>query len=187
MTWGSFLALSIQRVTVLSEGNSRTSLRLVLVAAKAWTSLRGLRNLSSLTVLTPAARKSSEYSHPTPLTRMRSAAVTQSRTCFSSVPIFAAILSRCFGVLPDRSKLTVVRIPSDLRITAVSAPMARILVMGYAIGTSPQSRNIAAATTYTYSNKLRETGYRADDRTDLVLADFLARISDGLPGDALHL
>ncbi len=65
MMVGSFLALSIQRSTVCFFGNSRTRLRL-LASRILSTRCCGLRNLSSLTVLTPTARNSSEYSQPTP-------------------------------------------------------------------------------------------------------------------------
>src|SRR5579864_272031 len=140
MMVGSFLALSIQRSTVCFFGNSRTRLR--LLASRIFsTKCSGLRNLSSLTVLTPTARSSSEYSQPMPLTRMRSAAVTQPRMRSELVPVISASLSRCFGVLAERRSPMVVRIPSDLRIAAVSGPMPRMSVIGYAIGASPAPRS----------------------------------------------
>src|SRR5258708_18039654 len=136
MMVGSFLALSIQRSTVCFFGNGRTRLR--LLASRIFsTKCSGLRNLSSLTVLTPTARSSSEYSQPTPLTRMRSAAVTQPRMRSELVRVISASFSRCCGVLAERNSPIVVRIPSDLRIAAVSGPMPRMSVIGYAINASP--------------------------------------------------
>src|ERR1700691_3152649 len=99
MTGGNFLASSIQRMTVFTDGRTRTSLRLALVSDIEAASFSGLRKAISLTVRTPKTRNSSEYSQPTPLTRMRSAAVTQSSTFFSGAPVFTAIFKRCFDLL----------------------------------------------------------------------------------------
>src|SRR5579864_1260971 len=174
MMVGSFLALSIQRSTVCFFGNSRTRLR--LLASRIFsTKCSGLRNLSSLTVLTPTARSSSEYSQPMPLTRMRSAAVTQPRMRSELVPVISASLSRCFGVLAERKSPMVVRIPSDLRIAAVSGPMPRMSVIGYAIGASPSPR----------SNGLQKAG--DGRRGDRVSADLHAGISADVAAHSLYL
>src|SRR5271163_436878 len=160
MTGGSFLASSIQRVTVFTDGRTRTNLRLALASDMASASFSGLRKRSSLTVRTPATRNSSEYSQPMPLTRMRSAAVTQSRTFFSGAPVFTAIFNRCFGVLARCNKETVVLIPSDFRIAATSVPIPWMSVMGYPIDApSAQYRHDNPFN----SNKLGQTGDCGDD------------------------
>src|SRR5580700_6997661 len=177
MMVGSFLALSIQRSTVCFFGSRRTRLRL-LASRILSTRCSGLRNFSSLTVLTPTARNSSEYSHPTPLTRMRSAAVTQPRMRSELVRVISASLSRCFGVLAERRSPMVVRIPSDLRIAAVSGPMPRMSVIGYAIAASP----LGAAL-----HELRKAGERNNGLVDRFGADLLAGKAEHVAADALYL
>ena len=56
------MALSIQRLTMATEGSTRTSLRLVLAATILSTNFSGLRYLSSLAVLTPTASNNWAYS-----------------------------------------------------------------------------------------------------------------------------
>src|SRR5580658_4255279 len=173
MMVGSFLALSIQRSTVCFFGNNRTRLRL-LASRILSTRCSGLRNLSSLTVLTPTARSSSEYSQPTPLTRMRSAAVTQPRMRSELVWVISASFSRCFGVLAERKSPMVVRIPSDLRSAAVSGPMPRMSVIGYAIDASPLGAPL---------NELPKAGDGNNGLVDRFGADLPAGISQNLSLD----
>src|SRR5580658_655486 len=175
MMVGSFLALSIQRSTVCFFGNNRTRLRL-LASRILSTRCSGLRNLSSLTVLTPTARSSSEYSQPTPLTRMRSAAVTQPRMRSELVRVISASFSRCFGVLAERKSPMVVRIPSDLRSAAVSGPMPRMSVIGYAIDASPLGAPL---------DELRKADERNNGLVDRLSADLLA--GDNVAADDLYL
>src|ERR1700675_720237 len=177
MMVGSFLALSIQRSTVCFFGNSRTRLR--LLASRIFsTRCLGLRNLASLTVLTPRARNSAEYSQPTPLTRMRSAAVTQPRMRSELVRVISASFSRCFGVLAERRSPIVVRIPSDLRSAAVSGPMPRMSVIGYAVDASPLGAPL---------RELRKAGDRNDGLVDRFGADLPAGIGKDYAVDALYL
>jgi hypothetical protein len=72
----------------------------------------------------------------------------------------------------------VVRIPSDLRIAAVSGPMPRMSVIGYAIAASPLGAPL---------DELRKAGERNNGLVDRFGADLLADKADDVAADALYL
>jgi hypothetical protein len=72
----------------------------------------------------------------------------------------------------------VVRIPSDLRIAAVSGPMPRMSVIGYAIGASPLGAPL---------HELRKAGDRNNGPIDRFGADLLAGNAEDVATDAQYL
>ncbi len=125
MTASSSLAWAIQRSTSESAGTRRTSA--TLLASFTWSilawRLSALRRRSSLTVSTPACSSRSEYSSPTPRTRIRSARLHHSSTFFSVTPAFLASSLRPVRVQPACSNVVVPRTPAALSCFADFGPM----------------------------------------------------------------
>src|SRR5215472_9419151 len=176
---GSFLAWSIQRSTVCFEGSTRTSFRIALASAIAWASRAGLRYRSSFKVTTPAASKSSAYSCPIPLMRMRSMRLATRSSCSWSIAVFSASIRRPLRLLAISSNFAVVRIPIFFISIAKLGPRPSSSEIEEGMITPKPSWHV--------SDELAEAGNGVYDRVDIVIACLVAGIRDQLARNAFNL